>query len=203
MREPPRIATWILKHWTSIDECMTGDLVERYHRGGRSPLWYWRQVFSAIAHDTIRDVGAHPVRAALSIGIGLVVVWWGANYFLFSLLNLPEWLFATGLSKALYARGLTLPQPLRDFPGLSIWKALVYAASGWVVMRTAAVSRASIAFAYVPFVLGVNAITFVNYLGRYPITQLTIDLVILYPLAAFVGGLAASRGSTPIRGVDS
>lgn len=203
MSEPPRLATWILTHWTSIDEYITGDLVERYRGGSRSPVWYWRQVLSAIAHDAIRDAGAHPVRVALSIAIGLVVVWWGANYLLFSLLNLPEWLFATGLAKGLYARGLTLPQPLRDFPGLSIWKALVYAASGWVVVRTAAVHRPSMAFAYVPFVLAVNAITFVNYLGRYPLTELTIDLVILYPLAAFVGGVAASRGSAPIRGVDS
>src|SRR5262249_30842017 len=116
MGEPPRFATWILKYWTSVDECIAGDLVERYHRGGRSALWYWRQVFSAIAHDAIRDVGASPVRGALSIGVGLVVMWWGANSVLFWLLNLPEWLFATGLTKVLYACGLTLPQPLRDFP---------------------------------------------------------------------------------------
>ena len=203
MREPPRLATWILKHWTSVDECVLGDLVERYHRGGRSLLWYWRQVFSAIAHDAIRDVGAHPVRAALSVGIGLVVVWWGANYFLFWLLNLPEWLFATGLSKGLYARGLTLPQPLRDFPMLSGWKALVYAASGWVVVRTASTARVSIVFAYVPFVLGVHVITFVTYVGRYPIAQLLIDLLILYPLAVLVGGLVAARRLTPIGGRES
>ena len=203
MREPPRLATWILQQWTSIDDCIAGDLVERYRRGGRSSLWYWRQVFSAIGHDAIRDVGAHPVRGAMSIGIGLVVVWWGANYVLFWLLNLPEWLFATGLAKGLYARGLTLPQPLRDFPGLSAWKALVYAVSGWVVVRTASTTRASIAFAYVPFVLGINAVTFFQYFGRYPLAQLTIDLLILYPLAALVGGLAAARGFSPIRGVES
>jgi hypothetical protein len=203
MREPPHVATWILKCWTSVDECVAGDLVERYHRGGRSSLWYWRQVFSAIAHDAIRDVGARPVRGALSIGIGLVVVWWGANYVLFWLLNLPEWLFATGLTKELYARGLTLPQYLRDFPGLSAWKALVYAVSGWVVVRTASTARASIAFAYVPFVLGANAIAFVQYFGRYPIAQLTIDLLILYPLAALVGGLAAAGRLTGFRGVES
>jgi hypothetical protein len=203
MREPPRFATWILKYWTSLDECVAGDLVERYHRGGRSSLWYWRQVFSAIAYDAIRDVGARPVRAALSIGIGLVVVWWGANSVLFWLLNLPEWLFATGLMKGLYARGLTLPQPLRDFPMLSAWKALVYAVSGWVVVRTASTARASIAFAYVPFVLGANAIAFVQYFGHYPIAQLTIDLLILYPLAALVGGLTASGRLTGFRGVES
>jgi hypothetical protein len=203
MAEPPRVATWILKRWTSVDECIAGDLVERYHRGGQTSLWYWRQVFSAITHDAIRDVGARPVRGALSIGIGLVVVWWGANYILFWLLNLPEWLFATGLSKGLYARGLTLPEPLRDFPMLSGWKALVYAASGWVVARTLPTARPSIAFAYVPFVLGINAITFVQYFGRYPIAQLTIDLLILYPLAALVGGLAASRRLLGVRGVES
>ena len=200
--EPPRVATWVLKHWTSVDECVAGDLVEQYRRGGRSALWYWRQVFSAIAHDAMRDVGAHPVRAALSFGVGLVVVWWGANYVLFWLLNLPEWLFVTGLTKGLYARGLMIPESLRDFPLLAGWKALVYAGSGWVVVRTASTPRTSIAFAYVPFVLGANAITFVNSFGRYPIAQLTIDLLILYPLAALVGGLFASRASTPTRGVE-
>jgi hypothetical protein len=139
----------------------------------------------------------------MSIGLGLVVVWWGANYILFSLLNLPEWLFTTGLAKGLYARGLTLPQPLRDFPGLSVWKALVYAMSGWVVVRTLPTPRASIAFANVPFVLGINAITFVEYFGRYPIAQLIIDLLMLYPLAALVGGLAASRRLARFRGVES
>jgi hypothetical protein len=200
---PPRFATWILTHWTSVDECVAGDLVEQYHRGGRSSLWYWRQVCSAIAHDAIRDVDAHPVRAALSFGVGLVVMWWGANYILYSLLNLPEWLFVTGLTKGLYARGLTLPQPLREFPMLAGWKALVYAVSGWVVVRTASTPGTSIVFAYLPFVLGFNAITFVNSVGRYPIAQLTIDLLILYPLAAFAGGLVASRARRPIRGVES
>ena len=203
MRKPPRLAIWILERCTSTDECLAGDLVERYRRGGRSWLWYWRQVFSAIAHDAIRDVAAHPARVTLAIAVGLVVIWWGANYALFSLLNLPEWLFATGLSKGLYARGLTLPQPLRDFPGLSVWKALVYAASGWIVVRTAPTARMSIAFAYVPFVLGINTVTFFHYFGRYPLAQLTIDLSILYPLAALGGGLAATRREAPVRGAES
>ena len=201
--EPPRVATWMLARWTSVDECVAGDLVERYRRGGRSSLWFWRQVFSAIAHDGIRDAGAHPIRVVLSIAMGLLVVWWGANYVLFSLLNLPEWLFATGLAKGLYARGLTIPQALRDFPVLAAWKALVYAASGWVVVRTASSPSPSIAFAYVPFVLGANAITLVQYFGRYSIAQLIVDLLILYPLAALVGGLAASRRSTLTRGFES
>lgn len=202
-RTPPPLATWILKHCSWIDECVTGDLIERYRRGGCSALWYWRQVFSAVRHDAMRNVRVHPVRTGLSMAVGLVIVWWGANYVLFSLLNLPEWLFATGLSKGLYARGLTLPQPLRDFPGLSVWKALVYAASGWVVVRTASGARASIAFAYVPFVLGLNAFTFLQYFGRYPVAQLMIDLLVLYPLAALGGGLAATRRYAPTRGVES
>jgi len=48
-REPPPQATWMLEHLTTgaCDEALAGDLLEE-SRAGRSHIWYWRQVLSAI-----------------------------------------------------------------------------------------------------------------------------------------------------------
>jgi pimeloyl-ACP methyl ester carboxylesterase len=47
---PIQSAKWMLEHLTdgTIDEALSGDLLEEFH-SGRSALWYWRQVSSAIA----------------------------------------------------------------------------------------------------------------------------------------------------------
>lgn len=44
-REPPPLATWMLRHLTAgdRDEALDGDLIEVF-RLGRSSLWYWRQI---------------------------------------------------------------------------------------------------------------------------------------------------------------
>lgn len=44
-REPPPLATWMLRHLTAgyRDEALDGDLLE-FFRLGRSNVWYWRQI---------------------------------------------------------------------------------------------------------------------------------------------------------------
>ena len=44
-REPPPLATWMLRHLTAgyRDEALDGDLLE-FFRLGRSNSWYWRQI---------------------------------------------------------------------------------------------------------------------------------------------------------------
>ena len=195
MREP-RFATWMLRHFTTVDEFVAGDLLEQYRRGGRSPLWYWWQVLSAIGHDVIRDIRLHPVRVPLAIAIGLMVQWRAnpiGNSILSSLLNLPEWLFATGLWRAPLANGFAFPHALLAWPVLAAVKALLYASTGWIVMRTASASHPSIALVYAGCVAVADVIAFIHYVGRYPTAQLTIDGLILYPAAALIGGLLASR----------
>lgn len=58
--EPPRIASWMLKHllpdWWN--ETLAGDLLESFH-SGRSRHWYWRQVFSAIGNGVLCSVRRH------------------------------------------------------------------------------------------------------------------------------------------------
>lgn len=46
---PPKIATWILENLSPgrKNEALAGDLLEEFRRG-RTALWYWRQVLTAI-----------------------------------------------------------------------------------------------------------------------------------------------------------
>jgi hypothetical protein len=50
IREPPKLAKWLLKRWSSPyqRDSLLGDLDELY-LGGRSRVWYWRQVLTAVA----------------------------------------------------------------------------------------------------------------------------------------------------------
>jgi hypothetical protein len=48
-RIPPRLATWLLKHFapTYRRDSLLGDLLEEY-QDGRSAAWYWRQTGAAL-----------------------------------------------------------------------------------------------------------------------------------------------------------
>ncbi len=56
-REPPPLATWMLRHLTAgdPDEALDGDLLEEF-RLGRSDAWYWRQVLAACAVTWARSL---------------------------------------------------------------------------------------------------------------------------------------------------
>jgi hypothetical protein len=58
--EPPRIAAWLLEHCVLGDrrDALSGDLLEEL-RAGRSTLWYWRQVLSALVASRGRDMRNH------------------------------------------------------------------------------------------------------------------------------------------------
>jgi hypothetical protein len=49
LREPPRIAVWILKHFgrSPATDAILGDMQERYQQG-KTAVWYWRQTFIAL-----------------------------------------------------------------------------------------------------------------------------------------------------------
>jgi hypothetical protein len=59
--EPPRMAVWLLKHWSSPyqRESLLGDLLETY-RAGRSRMWYWRQVIAALVLARTRGLRSLP-----------------------------------------------------------------------------------------------------------------------------------------------
>lgn len=58
--DPPRIATWLLEHWTpgARNDALAGDLLEEF-RSGRTGAWYWRQVLTAIALGCVQEILNH------------------------------------------------------------------------------------------------------------------------------------------------
>src|SRR5262245_54756354 len=64
-KQPPRIATWMLKHFGSgpNNDVVLGDLSEQY-RQKDSAMWYWRQVMSGIVISFFTEVRGHKRIAA-------------------------------------------------------------------------------------------------------------------------------------------
>jgi hypothetical protein len=73
MKQPPKVATHLLMCLGPEDESLTGDLFEEYG-AGRSRLWYWRQVLSAILVGAAGDFRHHPRPAVRAVLIGWVVL---------------------------------------------------------------------------------------------------------------------------------
>ncbi|WP_162601637.1 hypothetical protein [Occallatibacter savannae] len=77
-REPPPLATWMLRHLSAEDrdEALDGDLLEVFHFG-RSDGWYWRQVIVACAVSWCSNLFARraPLAFALLWSI-LAPVWY-------------------------------------------------------------------------------------------------------------------------------
>lgn len=72
MRQPPRMATTLLRRLGPADESLVGDLHEEF-AAGRSGIWFWRQTIAALACGAIRDVRRFPARAAGAIVTGWAV----------------------------------------------------------------------------------------------------------------------------------
>jgi hypothetical protein len=68
-REPPRMAVWLLMHFTSPyrRESLIGDLLEMYS-AGRSRTWYWRQVITGLIFARARALRLAP-RTAFGTGL--------------------------------------------------------------------------------------------------------------------------------------
>jgi hypothetical protein len=71
--KPPRIATWLLLHLVGgrYAESLAGDLIEEY-QGGRSGVWYWKQVLIAILMpraDILGAAGRWLIELAVVLGL--------------------------------------------------------------------------------------------------------------------------------------
>ena len=68
----PRLASWLLRRFVAGPhrESLFGDLDEQFMRG-RSSLWYWRQVLSAILVGVVQEL-----REEWRLAIGSVVLTW-------------------------------------------------------------------------------------------------------------------------------
>jgi hypothetical protein len=73
LRQPPSIAGRLLKRLVPAQDhdVLLGDLCEEYQRG-RSIVWYWLQIFVAIAVGTWRDVRTNTLVAARAVITGLI-----------------------------------------------------------------------------------------------------------------------------------
>ncbi|PYK20407.1 MAG: hypothetical protein DME55_02315, partial [Verrucomicrobia bacterium] len=73
-KQPPRIATWMLKHFGSgpNNEAVLGDLAEQYLRKD-SAMWYWRQAMKAIPVSFFREIRGHKRVAASALLTGWVM----------------------------------------------------------------------------------------------------------------------------------
>jgi hypothetical protein len=60
-REPPKMAVWLLRRWGSPyhRESLLGDLLEMYC-AGRSRVWYWREVITALIFARVRALRTLP-----------------------------------------------------------------------------------------------------------------------------------------------
>jgi hypothetical protein len=188
---PPTLATALLRHLGPNDNSIAGDLIESFGKNG-SRRWYWCQTLAAVASHFQTDVRTHPFRATWVTLFGWLCVWTASNYVPF-LVGLDQHLFETGLNRWIYLHGYGLPTWTREFPVLALWKASAFAVGGYAVGRT---RHGSSLVLFEIAVIVASAVTFIDQLQSphpYPLTQLIIDLLVLYPCAALLGGIAAKR----------
>jgi hypothetical protein len=79
MRKLPSIATLLLLRLGPQDDSFVGDLVEEY-QSGRSRVWYWRQVVTAVVLSSARQLAAHPAHALATVAAG-----WATTFAIFML----------------------------------------------------------------------------------------------------------------------
>jgi hypothetical protein len=188
---PPLVALRLLQSFTS--EAVAGDLIETYRSGMRSRLWFWRQVVGSVAAQMSGDFREQPFPTMRAIVLGLLFTWVIARYAMWYFLNYDEWLFSRGLMRWIYLNGYGLP----TWFGWPI-SAVLFAASGWIVVRTNRQLRPTVALTYglctecVWLGIGLWGLT------HSPIPRHLIDDAIRIGgvssfacLFAFIGGIAA------------
>jgi len=74
-KQPPRIATWLLKRFGSgpNKDAVLGDLSERYLQND-SAMWYWRQAIKAIPVSFFREIQGYRIPVARVFGITLLAI---------------------------------------------------------------------------------------------------------------------------------
>jgi hypothetical protein len=195
--QPPRAARFLLERLAPPNESLVGDLAEAY-RGGRSGLWYWRQVVGALVAAGIREVEAHPVAVVRSLLVGWIAMWVFGRYAVNFALSFDQWLFVRGV-RWFYMHGYGLR------PAAWVLGAFANAFSGTLAVRYYHGHRRLMAVAYAGTVFCVDSLLFARWLYHTattpppsygivvytPIQVATIALVVM-PAAALVGGLWAA-----------
>ena len=133
--EPPRIARWLLSHFgcSPNNDAVIGDLDERYRAGGRSHLWYWKQMLVAIVTSFFQEVWRHKLLAGRVLLLG-----WAIKY---------AWLWSDA-----YAYWTGGNRFLKHLPLLLISvsaSVVVCAFSAWFVSRISGIHYRSVVLLYV------------------------------------------------------
>jgi hypothetical protein len=188
VRQPPKIASALLRYFGPPEASSVGDLLEEF-QSGKSCCWYWRQVIAIIAASTSTEVLRHPVITMRAIAVGSAFTWimWH-GYVMWAVLNYDEVLFTTGLLPWFYTHGLTVPRTA-IFPATVV----LYGLSGWIVAR-ASRGSATVVLVYA----GVSEFLFFADFGMWrfiydplPHSLMAILTVAVRPIPALFGGLWA------------
>ena len=199
---PPRLAAWLLRRFSAGPhaEAIAGDLLEQY-QSIRSPLWYWRQVLSAVIADMAGSVMANRART-----LGALVAGWIA-YFALSFpatavirsLRRPTLRWLGGISAEAYSK-YGGPEPtvslmLQIESSLVVYVACVI--TGWIVAKLtrSSASVAALALSVLVFEYAMIAILSTTQPwpagATFPIESLF--LVAGRPLSVLFGGLLAIK----------
>ena len=168
MKQPPTLATALVRRFTKPDEGVLGDLVEQF-QSDQSRLWYWRQVIGVIAQALVRDVqDSWPfVVGVIVCGLFLTIF---APLVTAAIQTIDEQLFMRGF-EWFYVNGYRLPSMVLDHP----WSitATVYTLIGWIVGRVAGRRHAAVVLAFAASVFAGGIVA--------PLTQFGVD----YPMLSF------------------
>lgn len=190
---PPRMATWLLRRFSSGPhaEAIAGDLLEQY-QSIRSPIWYWRQVGSAVAADVRGSVASSPLKTAGALALGCIA---------YVALSFP----ANALVRTLRA---PTRRWLRDSPemifvvlrmesSLSVY--LACAVTGWLIARVTRSAAGVMVVALTVFAFEYGMIALLWNSANRPADASFSDLTLIAvltlgrPLSVLAGGLLALK----------
>jgi hypothetical protein len=167
-KEPPRIPTWMLKHFGSCPEndALLGDLAEQYLRKD-SALWYWRQAMKAIPVSLFKEIRAHKRIAARALLTGWVT-WILCSFSILPLASpffFGEWnvMWSPLLGGGILARPLNNSAEFRHtYPFLFavVLPLIVGAMCGWLVARFHRNQRTTVVLLFAGTVLLMNLLLF-------------------------------------------
>jgi hypothetical protein len=147
MKEAPGLAIWLLKHFgASIqNDAIIGDITEQF-AGGRSRSWFWKQVLSAIAISTFREIWHNKMASIVGLSSG-----WLFLDLTSRLLVFPMW---SGFTYGFFVNALAEYEALGWYTSSFLHFTIVllmlpvYASAGWIVSRSAKEHRTAIVLAF-------------------------------------------------------
>jgi hypothetical protein len=165
-----------------MSEPLLGDLIEQY-QGGRSRIWYWRQVLQALVIGALREVRRRKLQTVSAIIIGCATA-------------LPLCYASTSLA-ARFVGG---------YKAFVVFAPLVFlsaATSGWIVRRS---HPRPMVVIYAGFCLVASAVAFAMYIwlpiyDPIPLPVLAYLLAsdfIIGPAGVLAGGIWASSGARDV-----